>query len=383
MTASLRQQFRRLRPTRERPAEHVLLLVSILVLVLGTVWSIVDDNTEVKVAGVVIIVVVLSSLVLSMRAMVVQLAVVVGCILAVFEVHGFNPDQLSISGVVMVAVVGLVGVIQARRRDRLGLKQVSAETVIGLIRDRLLVQSQLPVVPDGWTVQVQQRPADGAAISGDFVANRLVCDGLRQELHLAVIDVSGSGITAGPRSLLLSGAMGGLLGAVEPDQFLAAANDYLARQQWSLGFASAIYVVIDLRSGEYSVRVAGHPPAMQFRPECAPPWRTSTASGTVLGVLPTLSGRTDRNVLQPGEALFLYTDGLVEDRTRDLDQGTARLQDTVERLTAGGDWADLAHHLVEQVPGKHDDDRTVVVIRRASVPTVAQLPAALTSAEQA
>src|SRR5206468_2135115 len=110
----------------------------------------------------------------------------------------------------------------------------------------------------------------------------LVCEGDSRALHLAVVDVSGSGITAGPRALLLSGAVGGLLGSVPPEDFLAAANDYLARQQWSLGFASAIYVRLDLNTGEYTVRVAGHPPAMHFRPSQTPAWRASTASGTVL-----------------------------------------------------------------------------------------------------
>ena len=151
-------------------------------------------------------------------------------------------------------------------------------------------------------------------------------------LHLAVIDVAGCGITAGPRALLLSGAVGGLLGAVPPEQFLAAANDYLARQQWSLGFASAIYVQLDLRTGEYR-HPGGRASAGDALPAGPPPpWRTSAATGTVLGVLPTLAGGAGRDVLQPGEALFLYTDGVVEDRARDLDAGTQRLMERVEAL---------------------------------------------------
>jgi serine phosphatase RsbU (regulator of sigma subunit) len=293
---------------------------------------------------------------------------VVACLAWVFSLHGVNEKQLSISGFVMIGVAGLVALIQAARRDRLGLKQVSAEKVIGLIRDRLLVQAQLPAVPDGWSVEIQQRPADGAAIAGDFVSNRLIGDGKTQVLHLAVIDVSGSGIAAGPRALLLSGAVGGLLGSVDPDEFLAAANDYLVRQQWSLGFASAIYIVLNLNTGEYGIRVAGHPPAVHFRPVEAPPWRTSPATGTVLGVLPTLTGVVDHDVIRPGEALFLYTDGVVEDRTRDIDAGTLRFKDGVELLAARGNWDGVARYLIERIPAKQDDDRTVVMIRRRPVP---------------
>jgi hypothetical protein len=184
-------------------------------------------------------------------------------------------------------------------------------------------------------------------------------------LHLAVIDVAGCGMTAGPRALLLSGAVGGLLGSVPADHFLSATNDYLARQQWSVGLASAIYVQLDLGSGEYSIRVAGHPPALHFRPTQAPPWRTSAAAGTVLGALPALTGVLDQDVLQPGEALLLYTDGVVEDRTQGVDAGTRRLMDGVETLAGGLPLgAGLARVLIDQVPQRTDDDRTLVMVQR-------------------
>lgn len=355
---------RRFRARAKRPSERVAAVAAVLLLLLGTGCSLLNDS-QVEVAAVVMVVMVLSSLVLGLRAMLALLAAAALCLEVVVLTHGPVPDQLSESALVMVAVTALVALLQARRRDRLGLKQVSAETVLGLIRDRQLVQAQPPAVPAGWNVEIQQRPAHGAAISGDFVANRLVCDGTSNVLHLAVIDVAGYGIAAGPRALLLSGAVGGLLGSVPAEQFLAATNDYLARQQGSVGLASAIYVELDLGSGEYGIRVAGHPPALHFRPTQAPPWRTSPAAGTMLGVLPTLSGVLDRDVLQPGESLFLYTDGVVEDRGRDIDAGTLRLMDNVEALASDQpDRGGLARLLIERVPGKLDDDRTLVMIQR-------------------
>jgi hypothetical protein len=362
--ASVRRALRRLRPRRARPTEQVELLICLAVMVAGTGWSIADDNRQIKVASVMIVVIVVASLVLSLRSMIVLSAAVVLCLAAVFSIHGLNQSQLSVSGFVMISIVLAVALAQSGRRDRLGLRQVSAEKVISLIRDRLSVQSQLPEIDPTWAVDVQQRPADGAAIAGDFVSNRLVLENGAQVLHLAVIDVSGSGIAAGPRALLLSGAVGGLLGSVPPDDFLNAANDYLTRQRWSLGFASAIYLRLELATGSYEIRVAGHPPAIHFRPGEAPPWRTSPAVGTVLGVLPTLNGTADINVVRPGEALFLYTDGVVEDRTRDIDAGTLRLKDAVELLAARDCWQGMARQLIDQVPTKHDDDRTIVMIRR-------------------
>ena len=45
-------------------------------------------------------------------------------------------------------------------------------------------------------------------------------DGRHVVLDLALVEVSGNGVDAGSRALLLSGALRGLLGAVPPENFL-------------------------------------------------------------------------------------------------------------------------------------------------------------------
>lgn len=356
---------------RGRPTERASLVLALLTIALGTVLSIVNSNNQIKVGGVSTIVIVVSSLVLGLRSMLVLCGAVVIALTVVFMTPNISPSPLSISGYLTISVAVVVALLQAHRRDSLGLREVSAETVLVQIRDRLAVQSQLPEIPDDWTVQVEQRPADGAAICGDFVATRIIDDGDRPVLHLAVIDVSGSGIAAGPRSLLLSGAVGGLLGSVEPEQFLPSANDYVIRQQWSLGFASAVYLVLDLTTGDYAIRIAGHPPAVIYRPDVSPAWHTSAASGTVLGVIGALSGTTEAGRLGPGESLYLFTDGLVESRSQTMDDGLQRLRSAIESLGDRASWDDAASHLLDEVPSAATDDRTVVVIRRA--PTLGAL----------
>ena len=104
-------------------------------------------------------------------------------------------------------------------------------------------------------------------------------------LELVVVDVSGKGEQAGTRALLLSGAFGGLLGALPPDQFLPAANDYLLRQDWDEGFATAVHLSLDLATGAFELRTAGHPPA---RLRCTPAsgrWTVHEAEGPVLGLI--------------------------------------------------------------------------------------------------
>ena len=70
----------------------------------------------------------------------------------------------------------------------------------------------MPALPEGWSAEVVLRSAGGASFSGDFLVATRSDDG--SQLEVALVDVSGKGVDAGTRALLLSGAFGGLLGSV-------------------------------------------------------------------------------------------------------------------------------------------------------------------------
>jgi serine phosphatase RsbU (regulator of sigma subunit) len=173
-----------------------------------------------------------------------------------------------------------------------------------------------------------------------------VCDG--KTLEVALVDVSGKGVDAGTRALMLSGAFGGLLGSVEPDRFLPACNDYLHRQRWDEGFVTAVHLVIDLTTGEYIVESAGHPPAVQFDAGSGT-WQVSSAKGVVLGVVPELRCEPES--------------GLVEAPGRDLDAGIDRLLGATERLVPNG-FGQGAEELVAEMAASRDDDCALVLIWR-------------------
>jgi serine phosphatase RsbU (regulator of sigma subunit) len=104
------------------------------------------------------------------------------------------------------------------------------------------------------------------------------------------------------------------------------------------GFVTAVHASLDLASGEYMISSAGHPPAVHYD-AAAGRWRLTRAHGIVLGVVPDLHGaatETEQGVLQRGDALMLYTDGLVESPGRDIDAGTDRLLGEAERMLSSG-----------------------------------------------
>lgn len=92
----------------------------------------------------------------------------------------------------------------ARSRGRLGAQGTRGDSMLADLRDRLRAHGELPALPPGSSAEMVLRSAGGASFSGDFiVANR--SDDARF-LELALVDVSGKGVDAGTRSLLLSGA---------------------------------------------------------------------------------------------------------------------------------------------------------------------------------
>jgi hypothetical protein len=284
------------------------------------------------------------------------LAVAASLILTVVELRmDARPGNLLV-----VAVTALVAYEIARSREDTGLAGREGEAVLVELRSRLEQQGRLPALARPYAVEAALRPAGGRPFAGDFVASALTGGG--RTLELALVDVSGKGVAAGTRALLLSGAMGGLLGSVSPREFLPAANAYLDRQEWHEGFATAVHLVLDLVDGSFAVESAGHPPVAAFDAGSGR-WNLLRAEGVALGLLPDVEYVAELGRLEPGDALLLYTDGLVEMSGRDLEVGIDKLLGEAERLLARG-FAGGADLLVERVAGDSTDDRGLVVLWR-------------------
>jgi Stage II sporulation protein E (SpoIIE) len=243
-------------------------------------------------------------------------------------------DKAGAGIVATIVVTAVFADVLANTRGKLGTRGLRADRMMIELRDRIRAQGTLPELGDGWGSEVVLRPAGGSSFGGDFVVS--YCDG--KTLEVALVDVSGKGMDAATRALLLSGAFGGMLGSVPREQFLPACNAYLRRGKAPEGFVTALHLAIDLASGEYTLASAGHPPAVRFDANTGQ-WRVSAARGIVLGVVPDLAGAPDmpeEGVLRRGDAIMLYTDGLVEAPRRDIDEGVDRLLGEAERLVVKG-----------------------------------------------
>lgn len=123
-----------------------------------------------------------------------------------------------------------------------------------------------------------------------------------------------------------------------------------------------MHLSVDLDTGRYEIRTAGHPPAV-FRHAGSGRWSVVAAEGPFLGLVPDAEFGAATGVLGPGDAIMLYTDGMVEEPRLDIDLGIDRLLGEAERLLRG-EFHGSAQRLVDAV-GSRDDDRAIMVVTRA------------------
>ncbi|GAB2807133.1 PP2C family protein-serine/threonine phosphatase [Streptomyces sp. NPDC054796] len=280
---------------------------------------------------------------------------------AVLGPYDDGAGRVTPGTILVVAAAGLSGLLVAQFRSRVGVPWRRGGTMLFDLRERIRVQSKLPRLPQGWHREMALRPAGGQSFSGDFVVAARTGPGGRT-LEVVLTDVSGKGMDAASRALLLSGAFGGLLGSLPPHAFLPAANGYLLRQDWEEGFATSVHLVLDLDSGDYELFSAGHVPAVQ-RGAGTGTWEEKAAEGPLLGVYDGAQFDPVKGTLRPGDVLMLFTDGLVETAERDLSDGIDRLTGEADRYVASG-FHGAAWHLIEAVARDVNDDRALLLLSR-------------------
>ncbi|PID53594.1 MAG: hypothetical protein CSB46_07180 [Micrococcales bacterium] len=124
------------------------------------------------------------------------------------------------------------------------------------------------------------------------------------------------------------------------------------------------HLLIDLRSGRYEIRHAGHPPAAHFRAGSGTWELLNQAGGPALGIVEEAGYHPVKGTLCVGDALMMYTDGLVENPGRDLDLGIDRLLGDATALVAQTGLAQGAQRLVNSADAQEDDDRSLMLIWR-------------------
>ncbi|MEP9364745.1 SpoIIE family protein phosphatase [Nocardioides sp. CN2-186] len=180
-------------------------------------------------------------------------------------------------------------------------------------------------------------------------------------LVLVVGDVMGRGVRAATTMIHVRSALRGLL-TVEtaPDKLLTAADQMMARDAPDQ-FVTAAALHIEPDSGTLELSNAGHPPLVLIHADGTAEV-VEGGAGLPLAVQP-LEGRTSVRVpVEPGATVVLVTDGVVESKDRDIDEGIELLRQRAAEL-AGGSLEALVAGLADLADERLHDDVTVVAAR--------------------
>lgn len=221
----------------------------------------------------------------------------------------------------------------------------------------MTLQRPVPDLPAGWLAESCQVAAEGETASGDVVRGR-IRDGT---VDLVLADVSGHGEVVREAAANLAGTLEDLLATATSSGLLAAVTARLHGRDWGARFATAVHLSVDLDTGEYAARGAGHPPPVRRRADTGR-WRLLDCAGPVLGLLPEASYQASTGVLQSGDALLTYTDGMVEQRHRNIERGIVGMLRVAEEECRSG-FDGLTERLLAGV-GLREDDRAALLLQR-------------------
>jgi serine phosphatase RsbU (regulator of sigma subunit) len=251
--------------------------------------------------------------------------------------------------------------VRIRARDAEQARAVQAVEMSEALQRSLLTE---PTQHPGCTVAARYRPAGLLAqIGGDWFDSFTTPDGL---VHVVVGDVSGHDQDA---AALMGQARNVLRGIAQTTG--AAPADVVRRLDLALrDLRSKVYATLVLATvqrdpdGRTTVEWtnAGHPVPLVVRSDGRVEV-LATRPEPMLGVDADRVRAGHTAVLEVGDMLLLHTDGLVERRRADLDDGLQWLADAVTaHVGSGGRRDDLCDHLLALVQGHTEDDVVVLTL---------------------
>lgn len=187
----------------------------------------------------------------------------------------------------------------------------------------------------------------------------------------AVGDVSGKGLAA---ALYMSQATALLKFATQSEnldfeRILPALDKTMRNLMGSRDFLTLVLLEWD-ESGSFRIARAGHPPALVIRGPHREDIEELTGIGRGLGLRPPSEGewQIHEGVIQPGEWIVMYSDGLTEamNQAGEL-YGLARMQDQLLRMRATGSARAACEAVYRDVAAfecQNRDDRTLFILGR-------------------
>jgi two-component system, chemotaxis family, sensor kinase Cph1 len=231
---------------------------------------------------------------------------------------------------------------------------------------RSLLPEELPQ-PPGWQLAADSWPAS-TGIGGDWYDAFVVASG---ELLLVVGDVAGHGLQAATTMAHLRNALRAYAFEDPCPPRLLARLDRLASAQTDDVLTTVIIALLDPVTGRLHVASAGHPAPLVRRHDGSTDYIALDARPP-LGLGYAASDEDEGAVvlsMHAGEALVLFSDGIVERRGESIERGLGRLRRLMETdLALAPDAAGAVRALVGAAQRvRSEDDTTLMLLVRNGV----------------
>src|SRR3954452_485702 len=195
----------------------------------------------------------------------------------------------------------------ARAKDQ--LTSIQHERRVATRIQQSILPRTFPPFPDRKEFSIFAEMMAAREVGGDFYDFFLIDD---NRLGFVVGDVSGKGVPASilmavSRTLLRATAMT----AESAGECLNYVNQVLVRQSDPAMFVTIFYGILHTDTGELEFSIGGHNPPFLFSAARGVEMMKAKG-GMIVGMIEQARYTTERVQLEPGDGIFLYTDGVSE-----------------------------------------------------------------------
>ena len=265
----------------------------------------------------------------------------------------FGPGRLAF----MAAVADLVA--QALVRARIYADEHAIVTVL----QRAVMPKTTAVIPGLEVGTFYRQAGASAAVGGDWYDAVALPAG---DAYLAVGDVAGHGITAAEDMTQLRNAGRTLAVAGYSPGRLLAELGRVAASMTAGYFATMAVAIIDTGASRLTYASAGHPPILIRRAETGTVEIPTPANGPALGPFKDIAYSQGQTHFGPGDIVLMYTDGLIERRREDIDDGIARVRKELQAWRCGEPLGVQCEQLVTALTARPQlDDICVLAVCRS------------------
>lgn len=258
-----------------------------------------------------------------------------------------------------------------------GLKEEQSRISAELAFANLVQKSIVPELPAIRQVDLRKSYVPSAELSGDWYGLQFeeesgllfgyLCDVTGHGFHSALVSgvIAGSAMTARFVSLAIQGSKDLRLPAHQRLEHIAEAVNLAVLETGSKQgiYATGCFFCLNVNSGLINILNAAHPPVIHI---CQGSTSNLPSSGFRLGVERNASFGKVELQLKTGDALFLYTDGLIENCAPTLRPISVRQLKTILQRAKSLDLAieEISALAVEKLAGtSREDDVTIVAIQ--------------------